>query len=183
MEVYKMASGGVYSYRFPEVNMDPQSNYPSAAGIIKKITAEEWADIIHHTHKITEITDVNGNKLGSGAGGTITAYDDTEIRNLINNLQSKLTALTNENNEQKTTISNLQSQITTLSNSNNTLQSQVAEITNENSTLKEDIIVLQSKVTDLENNGGGGNATDGFIIDYDIDKDGIQDINGNDINN
>ena len=157
-----MASGGIYPYNFPEVNLDTQTNYPSAAGIIKKITAEEWADMLHHTHKITEITDANGNKLGSGAGGTITAYDDTEIRNLINNLQS---------------------QITTLSNNNSALQSQVETLTNENNTLKENVTTLQSKVTNLENNSGSGGDTDGFIIDYDIDKEGTQDINGNDVNN
>ena len=69
-----------------------------------------------------------------------------------------------------------------MSNNNSTLQSQIETLTNENNTLKERVTTLQSKVTEIENNSSSGGDTDGFIIDYDIDKDGTQDINGNNIN-
>jgi len=168
-----MASGGFYSYKFPEINMDNTTNYPSAAGIIKKITAEEWADMLHHTHKITEIVDANGNKLGSGADGTITAYDDTEIKASISTLESKVQTLENNQSQPVEEYDD-----TELKGLIQTLQQQVANLIEENTTLKESVTTLQSKVQTLENNSSA--STDGLIIDYDIDKQGTQDIHGND---
>jgi hypothetical protein len=56
---------GLYSPRFPKIQVDSFVNYPNAANNIIKITVEEWQDLLHHTHKVTDILDTEGNFIGS----------------------------------------------------------------------------------------------------------------------
>ena len=99
---------GYDTYKWPEIQLDQQTNLPNAAGIIKKITAEEWADMKRHTHKISDILDANGNELGSDASGNIVSYDDTEIRNLIGQLQNSINTLVQENKLLKQRVQTLE---------------------------------------------------------------------------
>lgn len=75
---YSYANG--YSDKYPMISIDPQVNYPNASNNLKKPTVEEWQDLLHHTHKITEILDSNGQFLGNeniniGTGVSKEEYD------------------------------------------------------------------------------------------------------------
>ena len=164
---------GYDTYKWPEVQTDPQINLPNAAGIIKKITAEEWADMKRHTHKISDILDSNGNELGSDASGNIVSYDDTEIRNLISQLQNSINTLAQENNLLKQRVQALEQQ----SGSGG----DTTEIENQISGLQNSVSNLTSRVETLENSSS--TSEDGLLIDFDPDSPGTQDIHGNTVNN
>ena len=67
---------GYDSYRFPEVKIDKQANYPNAAGNIKKITVEEWNDMLHHTHDASALVFSDGQTITE----TITTIVEENIK-------------------------------------------------------------------------------------------------------
>lgn len=150
------SSSGVYDPKFPKVHLDTKINYPNAANNIKKITAEEWEDLLHHTHQIDYIVDADGNFINpdsisiGGSGGKVEVTKE-------------------EFDTLKTTVES-QAQ---------TIQDQSSTIT----TLQDTISTLQTRILALEqNSGSSGDNTNGFIIgDWDAEREGIQDINGNTI--
>ncbi len=147
------SSSSVYSPKFPKVQLDQKINYPNAASNIKKLTIEEWEDILHHTHQVDFLVDEEGNfinpdALPGGSGGKVQVTKE-EFDTLKSTVES-----------QAELISSQSELITTLQNN---------------------ITALEAKVDSLEPSGGGDN-TNGFIVgDWDAEQEGIQDINGNTI--
>lgn len=74
------------AYSNPKIIMETDVNYPGAVGIEKKITVEEWQDLLHHTHESsTEST--------STQTEAAEPYDDTEVKASISTLDGKVTAI------------------------------------------------------------------------------------------
>ena len=71
------------AYTNPKIIMETDVNYPGAVGIEKKITVEEWNDLLHHTHESSEPTETE----------TVEPYDDTEVKASISTLDGKVTAI------------------------------------------------------------------------------------------
>ena len=72
------------AYSTPKIIMESDTNYPGAVGIEKKITVEEWQDLLHHTHESPgESTETEAAE----------PYDDTEVKASISTLDGKVTAI------------------------------------------------------------------------------------------
>jgi hypothetical protein len=69
----------------------------------KHITIEEWEDLLHHTHEGLNSTGSGG----TGSGGII----NTDITNVINNMNTTINNMNTTINNMSTTIDNMQSQI------------------------------------------------------------------------
>lgn len=69
-----MATNGGYGATYPRIQTDPNINYPASQYNIQKITVEEWNDLLHHTHKLCDIQDNDGNFLDSGSSQDLSGY-------------------------------------------------------------------------------------------------------------
>ena len=151
---------GYDSYKYPEIKLDEAGNYQSANTDLKRVTVEEWNDLLHHTHKAGTFVDDNGNFIdpsqdGSGSGDGISYQEFQDLKNSVNTLVETV----------------------------NGLASSVASLVESNAALVESNASLVERVTALENSQGGGETPgeDEFVIDYDPDTPGTQDINGNNV--
>ena len=50
--------------KYPKIIMDTENNWPSAESLIKRITSEEWGDILHHTHAANDLASEDGDAGG-----------------------------------------------------------------------------------------------------------------------
>jgi len=176
---------GYDSYKFPEVKFDKQANYPNAAGNIKKITVEEWNDILHHTHSVGTFVDNNGEFVdpsqdGSGSGSGISLSEFNELKESVNNIKTTVETIHTVEEYDDTEI---KSRLETLESKahdeydHTELINKIAALEEENTNLKSTLQSLVSRVTSLENNP----SSDGLLIDYDLDTPGTQDADGNTI--
>ena len=85
-------ANSIYGATFPKVVLDTNINYPNAHFNIKRITVEEWNDILHHTHKASEILDDDGNMPGSTIA-RITVEEYAEMKETIQTLTEQNTEL------------------------------------------------------------------------------------------
>ena len=81
-----------YGATYPRIVMDESVNYPNARFNIKRITVEEWNDLLHHTHKKSEIVNEDGNFLGASE-----PLDDSSVTEAlierVEELESQVTIL------------------------------------------------------------------------------------------
>lgn len=91
-----------YGATYPKISIDEHVNYPNAQFNIKKITVEEWNDLLHHTHKQSEILDNNGEFIGQEGAAVVSAEEVNELKEQVNTLieqnralASRITALEN----------------------------------------------------------------------------------------
>ena len=112
------ATSGYYGPSFPLIQIDPVTNYPNAANNIKKITVEEWQDILHHTHKLPEILDNDGNFLGQNASsdGSVSLEAFNELKNTVDSQKEIIQS-------QASIIADLQESIAELTQTVNSLKS------------------------------------------------------------
>lgn len=101
-----MAQNVQYGATYPKISFDEKVNYPNAQFNIKKITVEEWNDLLHHTHRQAEILDNNGEFIGQEGAAAVSAEEVNELKEQINTLieqnralASRITALENAVNE------------------------------------------------------------------------------------
>ena len=113
--------------KFPKIIIDSRQNTHLSKSMQRKISIEEYYDLLHHTHNISDL--IQNNEIGTDENIQLT------IANLVNTV-----------NELKSTISKQQETIDRLSS--------LVEINEDN---------------------------DVDVTDWDITKEGIQDINGNTI--
>lgn len=85
-------ANSIYGATFPKVTLDTNINYPNAHFNIKRITVEEWNDILHHTHKASEILDDDGN-MSSSTIARVTVEEYTEMKESIQTLIEQNTEL------------------------------------------------------------------------------------------
>ena len=87
---------GYYGPTFPTIQIDKQTNYPNAANNIKKITVEEWQDLLHHTHKLPDILDKDGNFLGqnTSADGSVSIEAFNQLQETVQTQRETITTLT-----------------------------------------------------------------------------------------
>ena len=114
-----------YTSEYPEVVMDRDTNSANS-GMIKRVTVEEWYDLLHHTHKVEEFVDKDLNRVqalsvpinpeeGGGSGGMDSSVEQ-QILNTISQLTSKVDSLTQTIEAQQATIEQQQQQINDLLN-------------------------------------------------------------------
>ena len=168
----------MYTSKYPTIVSDKSLNSPND-GMIKKITVEEYYDLKHHTHSISDLSTDEGNM----------SYDEMQV--VINNL-------TEITNAYDTTIKEQQNLITQLRESNTTLQNTVNELTetvnNTGDTIlhQNDIIQrLEADITEFKALIATQNETIDVmkkeminmttVSDWDVEKPGNQDIEGNDL--
>lgn len=121
--------GNKYTSKFPKILIDKKGNSPNES-LQKKITIEEYYDLMHHTHNIsTLIIDEDG-----------TTYQ--EVQDTINKLNGEITNLRNT----------------------------VQELQKSNNELKEIVQNLTGEITNTP-----------AVSDWDVEKPGNQDIDGNDL--
>lgn len=92
-----MAQNIQYGATYPKISFDKKVNYPNAQFNIKKITVEEWNDLLHHTHRQAEILDNNGEFIGQEGAEEVNELKE-QINTLIEQnraLASRITALEN----------------------------------------------------------------------------------------
>ena len=92
-----MAQNVQYGATYPKISFDEKVNYPNAQFNIKKITVEEWNDLLHHTHRQAEILDNNGEFIGQEGAEEVNELKE-QINTLIEQnraLASRITALEN----------------------------------------------------------------------------------------
>ena len=79
------ATSGYNGLKFPLIQLDANVNYPNAANNIKKVTVEEWQDLLHHTHKLSEILDDSGEFLGGegSADGGVSVAAFNELKETV----------------------------------------------------------------------------------------------------
>ena len=97
-----MAQNVQYGATYPKISIDEHVNYPNAQFNIKKITVEEWNDLLHHTHRQSEILDNNGEFIGQEGATAVSAEEVNELKEQVNTLieqnralASRITALEN----------------------------------------------------------------------------------------
>lgn len=168
----------MYTSKYPTIVSDKSVNSPND-GMIKKITVEEYYDLKHHTHSISDLSTDEGDM----------SYDEMQM--VVNNL-------TETTNAYDTIIKEQQNFITQLQESNNTLQQTVNELTetvNNASDIinnQNDIIQrLEADTTELRALIATQNETiDAMkkeminmasVSDWDVEKPGNQDVEGNDL--
>lgn len=64
-------------HKYPKIIMDETKVTPN--DMMAKITTEQYADILHHTHKVSDLIDDASEKE------EVVPYDDTELRELLKN--------------------------------------------------------------------------------------------------
>ena len=189
-------ANNTYSSSYPQIVIDEQVNYPNANTLIYKLTAEQFQDIMHHTHKISDLIGGDGAVISAGE---VSKEDFNTLKSSVEQLKNTLQALQNSITEPTNIqdiinrISNIESAITVMDNkidvleenagtsggtSVNSLVDRVTALESYvgNTSASESTSSLNDRVTALENN-----SDDGFIIDYNPDIPGTQDINGNTI--
>ena len=168
---------GLYSPRFPKIQVDSFVNYPNAANNIIKITVEEWQDLLHHTHKVTDILDTEGNFIGSDLDISVSGGVDEETFNeLKNTVQSQSETIASQAetiSTQSGIIENLQTIVESNSSIIETQQSAIE-------TLQGLVQSLQNQINSLDPNSES--SLSGLQVgDWDLDQEGIQDEYGNTI--
>ena len=112
-----------YTSEYPEVVMDRDTNSANS-GMIKRVTVEEWYDLLHHTHKVEEFVNKDLERVealavpvnpeeGGGSGG-IDASVEQQILNTISQLTSKVETLTQTVESQQAIIEQQSQQINDL---------------------------------------------------------------------
>lgn len=162
-----------YGSKFPLITIDNETNYQNASNGIRYITIEEYQDIMHHTHKVSDLVDADGNFIdgdsipsGGGSSSGISKADFDALTETVINLSTKVVNLESEN-------VTLKNKVTTIENENVTLSGKVTTLENENAELK-------SQIQELSENVGNGDLS---IGDWDVDQPGKQDAEGNTIGN
>ena len=85
--------------KYPKIITDVSNNTPT--NMTAKISVEDYHDIMHHTHNISDIINA-----GNGDGNSVVAYDDTELRKLI---ESKTKEISDKVVETSNRVSKLES--------------------------------------------------------------------------
>lgn len=183
--------------KYPEIIIDKTTNSLNAEGLIYKMTAEQYQDILHHTHKIGDLIGGDGATISAGE---VSADDFEALKTLVNTLSNKVTSLETENGELKQKVQNLESSsgsgsassadIDAINGRLNTIENNIGigEETGEN-TLANRVQTLETNVG-VESTGTQPSQTltqrvqalesgSGLIIDFDLDTPGVQDQNGN----
>ena len=112
-----------YTSENPEVVMDRDTNSANS-GMIKRVTVEEWYDLLHHTHKVEEFVNKDLERVealavpvnpetGGGSGG-IDSSVEQQILNQIAQLTSKVESLTQTVESQQAIIEQQSQQINDL---------------------------------------------------------------------
>lgn len=86
-----MAPNNIYGATYPKVSIDERINNPNAQFNTKRISVEEWNDLLHHTHKLSEILGGENSEAGN-----ITAEDLVELKKQVAELTALLTDTTTE---------------------------------------------------------------------------------------
>lgn len=92
-----------YSSQYPKIVMDTNINSVNDS-LAKKLTVEEYYDLLHHTHTVSSL-------IGSVGGGDV-SYDG--ITDIVNTLSDTVNSLVNTVQIQQETINELKSQINSL---------------------------------------------------------------------
>ena len=168
---------GLYSPKFPKIQLDSFINYPNAANNIVKITVEEWQDLLHHTHKVTDILDTEGNFIGSdldiSVSGGVNEETFNELKNTVESQAETIATQAETISTQSGIIENLQTIVEANSSTIETQQSAIE-------TLQGLVESLQSQINALDPNSGS--SLQGLQVgDWDLDQEGIQDEYGNTI--
>lgn len=105
----------VYGATFPKIVVDETINYPNSATLKKNVSVEEWNDLFHHTHCISDIVDENGVALGGSgsipaSGGGVSVEEYQALQNKVTTLESTIATL-------QQTISTLLSDVEALKSS------------------------------------------------------------------
>ena len=112
-----------YTSEYPEVVMDRDTNSANS-GMIKRVTVEEWYDLLHHTHKVEEFVNKDLERVealavpvnpeeGGGSGGMDSSVEQ-QILNQIAQLTSKVETLTQTVESQQAIIEQQSQQINDL---------------------------------------------------------------------
>lgn len=114
--------------KFPAIVIDKTTNYPNGKGTKKSLTIEEYQDLMHHTHKVTDLVDADGNPVDpstfNGGGSSTTVITKKEYTELKETVET-----------QKTTIQTMQTQITEL-------QNKITAIESDNAKAKESSFII-----------------------------------------
>lgn len=144
-------ANGVYGAKFPPIQMDGTVNYPNAQYNIKKITVEEYNDLLHHTHKLNELMDSEGHFLtGDEVSVGVSSSDFNALKARVESLEESGTGSSSGNYATQEALQTLQ------------------ELVNVQSGL---ITTLTNKVAALENASSSGGIE---IGDWDVEREGIQ---------
>ena len=130
-----------FNSKYPTIVMDKRSNSVNES-MIKKLTVEEYYDLLHHTHKMSDVI----------SDDDTVSYD--EIQTTIEELSQTINSLNDTINEYQNTIQRLEADTTELRNTIATQQETI-------NTLKDEIANTMSNVGD-----------------WDVETEGIQNING-----
>lgn len=105
-----IATSGYYGPKYPLIVIDDKNtNYPNAANNIKKITVEEWQDLLHHTHPLAEILDAEGIRLGDAGSSDVSLEEFNNLKNTVEAQNSLITNLQAEIAQLQTTITEMAS--------------------------------------------------------------------------
>ncbi len=91
-----------YSSQYPKIIMDTSTNSVNDS-LAKKLTVEEYYDLLHHTHTVSSL-------IGSVGGDA--SYDG--ITNIVNTLSDTVNSLVNTVQIQQETINELKAQLNSL---------------------------------------------------------------------
>ena len=130
-----------YKSKYPKIIVDTNKSTHFNNALNHNITVEEFYDLMHHTHSLSDLI---------GNSGEIV---DGDIQVTVLNLVSTV-------NELKQTIE--------------TQQSVITELTEKTKTQEETINRLSQQVDNIVED-------DSNYIDWDLEKEGIQDLDGNTI--
>lgn len=111
-----------YTSEYPEITMDKDKNSVND-NMIRQMTIEEWYDLLHHTHKVNEFVDEQGNKVkalyapinedGSTDDSGLTL--DEQTINAVNEMKLTVAELKKTVEAQQKTIESQQKVIESLS--------------------------------------------------------------------
>lgn len=146
-----------YTNKYPQIIMDSRKNSANTL-IQKRISVEDWNDLLHHTHNASDLViDSEG-----------TTYSD--MQNTIAELNKNIDSFNTTIYEQQSTINDLKIAI---AYQQNTIDELKNIIENQNNTISEYTVAVESLSKEVANIPS--------VSDWDVDKPGKQDSDGNDL--
>ena len=146
-----------FTSKYPRIIFDKRENSVND-GLAKKLTVEEYYDLLHHTHDLSSL-------IGDGD------VPISDIMESINKLIVNVTRLEETIEYQETVIKRYEEEITHLTNITESHNKTITEL---NQVVNNQNEIIQNITNEVIHNGI-------TIGDWDVEKPGDQDINGDDL--